>query len=88
MHPVNYTTNASMGLWCVGCVWRCGILVQTAAGVHAAQELQDTDRNCIWVMGVEIMLEMWYVWCEINTMNRDEGNIAPAYTLLVHQSLL
>ena len=32
------------------------------------------------------MLESWHIRSELNTMNRDEGNLPPFYDLLIRQS--
>ena len=68
-----------------------GHLAQSAVAEHAAQELHDIDWEGATVMDIQqqyhqrCLLELWHIRSELNTMNRDEGNLPPVYDLLVRQ---
>ena len=69
-----------------------GHLAQSAVAEHAAQESHDIDWEGATVMDVQqqyhrrCLLESWHIRSELNTMNRDEGNLLPVYDLLIRQS--
>ena len=69
-----------------------GHLAQSAVAEHAAQESHDIDWEGATVMNVQqqyhqrCLLESWHIRSELNTMNRDEGNLSPGYDLLIRQS--
>ena len=69
-----------------------GHLAQSAVAEHAAQESHDIDWEGATVMDVQqqyhrrCLLESWHIRSELNTMNRDEGNLPPVYDLLIRQS--
>ena len=68
-----------------------GHLAQSAVAEHAAEESHDIDWEGATVMDVQqqyhqrCLLESWHIRSELNTMNRDEGNLPPVYDLLVRQ---
>ena len=63
----------------------------SAVAEHAAEESHDIDWEGATVMDIQqqyhqrCLLESWHIRSELNTMNRDEGNLPPVYDLLVRQ---
>ena len=69
-----------------------GHLGQSVVAEHAAQEAHDIDWEGATVMDVQqqchhsCLPESWYIRSELNTMNRNEGNLPQVYDVLVCQS--
>ena len=65
---------------------------QLVVAEHAAQVTHDIDWEGATVMDVQqqyhqrCLLKLWHIRSELNTMNRDEGNLPLVYDLLVCQS--
>ena len=69
-----------------------GHLAQSVVAEHAAQESHYIDWEGVTVIDVRqqyhqrCLLESWHIRSELNTMNRDEGNLPTVYDFFVRQS--